>query len=379
MKLSLIKKLNTSHNSIFYSFINYNNEIIGFGRNYYGNERLIKKVTLDENFDIIEDNIRFKGEDPRCFEFKNKLYILDNYCNDMYLINYENKNYIKINISGKNISFINHNHNDTLYFIHFIKPFHLYTFDIETNIITKIDVDDDNNTYNYEYRGGTPGYRLNENEYYGFGHRTYEDNNVIKHDIFKWIVYFEDNKLPRILHFNIEQPIHSKNICDPTCVVTIKNKNYLVTAESENIWFCEQEYVTNLYEIIDEKSYSIIKYNNHRKEQNFQVLSTTTDIEYAKKLAFNYAKMDIPQDNDSLYKITTNIKEHNLCSLNKTIVEYMIISVENYKKGFKLLYCLSNVFAVIELQNNPFPKMIPKIDEKLICNSYSYFEDDNDE
>ena len=107
----------------------------------------------------------------------------------MFLIDYGNKKYTKINISGKNISFINHN--NILYFIHYIKPFELYTFDVETGDIKKIDVDDDKNDYKYEYRGGTPGYKLNENEYYGFGHRTYIHENIMKHDVFKWIVYFD--------------------------------------------------------------------------------------------------------------------------------------------------------------------------------------------
>lgn len=250
MKFSFIKKINTTKNSIFYSLIKNNNEIIAFGRRHYGTERVIKKITLDENFNIIKDNnIIFRGEDPRCFEYNNKIYILDNYLNDMFLIDYENNKYMKINISGKNISFINHN--NTLYFIHYIKPFELYTFDIENGNIKKIDVDDDKNDYNYEYKGGTPGYKLNDNEYYGFGHRTYIQDSIIKHSIFKWIVYFNNNKLPRISHFNIEQPYNSKNICDPTSVIEINNKKYLITAETDNTWFCEQEYITNVYEIYE--------------------------------------------------------------------------------------------------------------------------------
>ena len=248
MKFSFVKRINVTKNSIFYSLIKYNNEIIAFGRRHFGPERVIKKITLDEKFDIIEDNnITFRGEDPRCFEYKNKIYVLDNYLCDMFLIDYENNKYTKINISGKNISFINHNNN--LYFIHYIKPFQLYSFDVETGYIRKIDVDDDKNNYNYEYRGGTPGYKLNENEYYGFGHRTYIKDGILKHDIFKWIVYFDNNKLPRISHFDIEQPYNSKNICDPTSIIVINDKKYLITAETDACWCREQDYVTNVYEI----------------------------------------------------------------------------------------------------------------------------------
>jgi hypothetical protein len=251
MQFLFVKRINVVKDSIFYSAIKKNDKIVAFGRKHYMNERVIKKITLDENFDIIEDNnIEFRGEDPRCFEYKNKIYVLDNYFNDMFLLDYENTTYTKINLSGKNISFINHN--NILYVIHYIKPFELYTFDIETGDVTKMEVDDDKNTYNYEYRGGTNGYKLNDNEYYGFGHRTYlTQDNILKHTIFYWIVHFEDNKLPRISHFDIEQPCHSKNICDPTSVIEINCKKYLITAESDEAWNCEQDYVTNLYEIVE--------------------------------------------------------------------------------------------------------------------------------
>ena len=114
-----------------------------------------------------------------------------------------------------------------------------------------MEVDDDGNNYNWEYRGGTPGYKLDDNKYYGFGHRTYIHNKILKHDIFKWVLYFEDNKLPRIEHMNIDQPENSKNICDPTSIIDINNKKYLITAETENHWFQEQDYITNVYEIIN--------------------------------------------------------------------------------------------------------------------------------
>lgn len=250
MKFLFIKRIETTKNSIFYSLIKYNNEIIAFGRNHFHYQRKIKKIVLDESFNTIEDNnIFLKGEDPRCFIFNNKLYILDNYLNDMHLIEYDTQKYIKINIQGKNVSCINHN--NTLYFIHYIKPFELYTFDIETGNINKVMVDDDKNTYNYEYRGGTPGYKINENEYLGFGHRTYMINDVLHHDIFVWVVYFEQNKLPRISHYNVEQPSNSQNICDPTSVININNKNYLITAETSKAWFCDQDYITNVYEILN--------------------------------------------------------------------------------------------------------------------------------
>jgi hypothetical protein len=122
---------------------------------------------------------------------------------------------------------------------------------VKTGYITKIDVDDDKNNYNYEYRGGTPGYKLNDNEYYGFGRRTYIQDSILKHDIFKWIVSFDNDKLPRISYYDIEQPYNSKNICDPTSIIEINNKKYLITAETDKPWFSEQDYITNVYEILE--------------------------------------------------------------------------------------------------------------------------------
>ena len=247
MKFSFVKRIDTTKDSIFYSFIRYRDSIIGFGRRHYG-QRVTKQIVVDENFNVIEDtDTLFRGEDPRCFEFNGNLYVLDNYFNDMHLVDYTNKTYIRLNISGKNPSFFSHS--DTLYFIHYIKPFALYTFDVHTGAINRVEVDDDKKEYNYEYRGGTPGYRLNDTDYYGFGHRTYTHGTVVKHDIFKWVVHFGKDSPPRISHYDIEQPANSQNICDPTSVIEINNKQYLVTAESEKIWFCDQDYITNLYEI----------------------------------------------------------------------------------------------------------------------------------
>lgn len=268
-----IKTLNTDKNSIFYSLININNEIMGFGRQLtFTGVRLndyIKKIKLDNNFNIIENDISvFRGEDPRTFIHNKVLYGLDNYFNDMYLIDYEKNKYLKIKIDGKNISFISHNNH--LYFIHFMKPFVLYELNIENGNVIKISTED-NGEHNHEYRGGTPGYKTtNNNEYYGFGHRTYykrsEPNQEVLmsdlttqapsegyliHDIFMWIVNFND-ELPKIQIFDVIQPDNSKNICDPTSVIELNNKKYLVTAESDNGWFTEQCYNTNIYEIQDE-------------------------------------------------------------------------------------------------------------------------------
>lgn len=250
MHFEFTKQIQTTKNSIFYSLTRYNNDqIMAIGRRNFWNERLIKFMMLTNEFDVIRDDETFflRGEDPRSFYHNGDLYIQDNYWNDIYLINMNNEyKAVKVNIDGKNLSFISHN--NRLYFIYYMFPFILYEIDIETGEIFPVPVHD-NGMCNDEYRGGTPGYQLNDNTYYGFGHRTYVDNEIMKHDVFYWEIHFADK--PYIRVFDIQQPPGSLNICDPTSVVDIGDKKYLVTAESEYPWFYYQNYETNIYEICE--------------------------------------------------------------------------------------------------------------------------------
>ena len=259
--LKFIKRIETKEHSIFYSFIHYKDEIIGFYRKHYGSGHKVNKIKIDEEFNIIEDNDEtFNGEDPRCFiheeryqnsEYnKDTLYVTDNYVDKQQLYNYENKSYIRIKYRGKNLSFISHK--NTMYFIYKTKPFLLCKLYPTCGVAKEIETDGSNEK-DLVYRGGTPGYRFkkNENKYYGFGHKTYDDsNNILKHDIFLWIVDFTNDK-PSIKVTDVEKPPNAKNICDPTCVIEINNKLYMVTAESDEAWFLDQDYVTNVYEITD--------------------------------------------------------------------------------------------------------------------------------
>jgi hypothetical protein len=247
---TFVKRIDTEKNSIFYSFIHYNNEILGFGRKHYDAKvHLIKKIKIDNEFNIIEDNNEtFQGEDPRCFIHKTKLYVTDNFVDKQQLYDYENKTFISVKNHGKNASFISHKNN--LYYIHRMKTFELNKIYLECGYAAIIKVEKNEN--NFQYRGGTPGYRFKneENKYYGFGHRTYYDNDVLKHDVFLWIVDFTNEK-PYITIKDVPKPPNSKNICDPTSVIEINGKLYMITAESERAWFYEQDYITNVYEITD--------------------------------------------------------------------------------------------------------------------------------
>jgi hypothetical protein len=124
--------------------------------------------------------------------------------------------------------------------------------------------------------------------------------------------------------------------------------------------------------------YLIVEYNNCRKEQDFEIKMVTNNLDYAKKLAFNNAKMTIE---DSSFKITTNIQQHHLQPINKIIIEYMVVEVET-KNGhsnkppnelpneqLKIISTCSAVFAVLELPDL-IQMDVPDIDETFICNEY---------
>jgi hypothetical protein len=126
--------------------------------------------------------------------------------------------------------------------------------------------------------------------------------------------------------------------------------------------------------------YAIVEYNDYRKEQSFEVITTTDDVDYAKKVAFQYAMNDmkkVSRYTNDIYRITTKVENEYLRPINKTIISYKVIEVEKYKKGFKIQSSFSTKYAVIEIKKEI--ENIQGIDTSLICdNYYDYDNDDND-
>lgn len=248
--LEFIKKIEVTEKSVFYALIKVNNEIIGFGRQLlYKNsgDDYIKQVKLNDSFDIIEDNnIHFTGEDPRAFYHNNTLFVVDNYLNKIRLYDVEKQKYISIRAYGKNFSFISHN--GELYFIHVMRPFILLHINLETEEIKQCEVSSLGDC-NGEYRGGTPGYYLRDNTFYGYGHRTYHKNGILTHDIFYWELDFDKMS---IQFTDISKPENALNICDPTSIIEVNGISYMITAESERDWgISNQDFITNVYKIND--------------------------------------------------------------------------------------------------------------------------------
>jgi hypothetical protein len=242
--LRWIRCIRVPRHSVFYSFTP---DLRGFGRSHYAEHSTISVRLNSEMTEVRpgETVSPIKCEDPRCFEHQGKLYVVDNRFlgderNRLYCV--EDNTYRSLDLEGKNLSYISHR--DTLYVIHRFCPFHLYSLDVAMGRSCPVFIDTDGEE-DWEYRGGTPGYPdARAGVYHGFGHRTHLKGETTMHDIFVWTLHLE-GKI-RIEMEQVPSPPEARNISDPTCVLHGK---YLVTAESDQPWFTDQVYVTNLYEI----------------------------------------------------------------------------------------------------------------------------------
>lgn len=70
----------------------------------------------------------------------------------------------------------------------------------------------------------------------------------------------------------------------------------------------------------------------------------------------------------SNYRITTDVEEYDLISINESIVKYRVVEVREYKTKFKIIGTLSTIYSVIKLQNNEKKDFLEDIDEKIIIN-----------
>ena len=117
--------------------------------------------------------------------------------------------------------------------------------------------------------------------------------------------------------------------------------------------------------------YAVVRYNDYRKEQYFEIIATTTDVEYAKKIAFNKIKEGIPEckQDDELYKIATDIETEYFQPINEEIISYRIIKVKKYKNKLKKLYHYTTKYAVVEFEVEN-TENLNEIDSSLICDNY---------
>jgi hypothetical protein len=131
--------------------------------------------------------------------------------------------------------------------------------------------------------------------------------------------------------------------------------------------------------------YAVVDFTDYRKDNRFEVVGVTEDVEYAKKVAFQIAKKELSRQRNTektFYKITSKIEDYEyeyLHPINKIIVAYKIIELVKYKKGLKIVSSNTSVHAVAELNKTDIPENVDEIEETLICdNYYSYDHDDCD-
>lgn len=128
--------------------------------------------------------------------------------------------------------------------------------------------------------------------------------------------------------------------------------------------------------------YAAVKFSDYRKEQSFEVIASTDDLEHAKKVAFQNAKKELSRGKNTenyIHKITSNIEECTyLNPENEVIVFYRVIGLDKINKGFKLAYYSSNVYAVVEMK--PIDEG-EEIDSSLMCDEYYpyHFEESDEE
>jgi hypothetical protein len=125
--------------------------------------------------------------------------------------------------------------------------------------------------------------------------------------------------------------------------------------------------------------YAVVRYNDYRKEEDFEIIATTTDVEYAKKIAFNKIKEGTPESkhDDEFYKIATDIETEYFQPINKEIISYRIIKVKKCKNKLKKLYHYTTKCAVLEfaVENT---ENLKEIDISLICDNYIEHDEDNE-
>jgi hypothetical protein len=133
--------------------------------------------------------------------------------------------------------------------------------------------------------------------------------------------------------------------------------------------------------------YAVVRYNDYRKEEHFEIIATTTDVEYAKKIAFNKIKERLnkikerppePKNDDEFYKISDHIETEYFQPINEEIISYRIIKVKKYKNKLLKLYHYTTKYAVVEfaVENT---ENLNEIDSSLICDNYIIDEDQADE
>lgn len=241
-------RLETKKDSIFYQLIPTSTGFLAFYRSHFAGHEL-KSAIYDKVLNFVQNlDFTLEGEDPRAFQHRGDWYITDNFwgrnkisCLEDFSTVYDRK--AAHHQDGKNPSYISHE--GGLYFVKWFYPLELYQFNEDLSDV-HLYFSDSRMVKDGAYRGGTAGFATTEDGVFvGFGHYTLEKPNL-RHYPFIWKLNMRTFELQtRVLKFE-----RMSNIFDPVTIIFTNGKYFLVTAESEKGWFCKQDYITNIWEIV---------------------------------------------------------------------------------------------------------------------------------
>jgi hypothetical protein len=123
------------------------------------------------------------------------------------------------------------------------------------------------------------------------------------------------------------------------------------------------------------EQYAVVTYDNRRNDDNeIEITHVTDNLEYAKKLAFHYAKKGFPTKRyygRKEYKILKNYyHEEYSIHLHNVIVDYRIGEVEyddendDETEKYDITDVWNNVWAVVKINNEI--EEVEDIDESVI-------------
>jgi hypothetical protein len=123
------------------------------------------------------------------------------------------------------------------------------------------------------------------------------------------------------------------------------------------------------------ESYAVVSYDNRRDDDNeIEIILVCDNFDYANKLAFHYAKQQLPKKemySRSEYRIIKNNDEYNSIYLHGVVVDYRIAEViyddecEEYEK-YDIDVVWNIVWAVVKIKNDISEIELEEIDEKLL-------------
>jgi hypothetical protein len=206
----------------------------------------LSRGRLTEDWELVTDSGWEKPgwEDPRVFHWNGRDYLANNLLDGVAICDLQTGQETPVGLKGKNFSFLP---GDDLTFIRWFSPLEIHQLDAgTTRPLIKRRWPDFRMSLPDSWRGGTPGTRIEDGLYAGFGHRTLDLASGLRHDPFVWRLDLRGRRC-RLDARVVELPDRWA-LCDPTCVLERGGRTYLITAQSPLAWFSEQPLRTAVYE-----------------------------------------------------------------------------------------------------------------------------------